>query len=159
MENVSAFGERLTELMVINNIDTAHLAAALGVHATTVQRWRRGTKYLFLSQLVKLADYFDCSGFSHGKNGYRFRLFTQAVPALLCAFPRGDGGEGNYALPHEQGNENQGFLFYRVEQGDRPAPVFPDRGRRLPQRFGGLSRGQGAMIRAKEKTSHPRYFA
>ena len=61
MENASAFGERLTELMVINNIDTAHLAAAVGVHATTVQRWRRGTKYLFLSQLVKLADYFDCS--------------------------------------------------------------------------------------------------
>ena len=46
------------------------------------------------------------SGFSHGKNGYRFRLFAQAVPALLCAFPRGDGGEGDYALPHEQGNEN-----------------------------------------------------
>lgn len=61
MESTSNLGERLTELMLMENIDTASLAKELGVHATTIQRWRKGTKCLCLSNLLKLADHFHCS--------------------------------------------------------------------------------------------------
>lgn len=61
MENTIIFGERLTELMIGTGTDCKTLAEALEVHVTTVQRWRRGAKLPFLSQFLKLADYFKCS--------------------------------------------------------------------------------------------------
>lgn len=61
MENATIFGERLTELMLTQNVSTRALAERIGVHVTTVQRWKRGSKQLFLSSLLKTADFLGCS--------------------------------------------------------------------------------------------------
>ena len=57
----SAFHERLSELMIEKGVNTVSLAAAIGVSDETVRRWRNGQRDILLSQLVKLADYFQCS--------------------------------------------------------------------------------------------------
>ena len=61
MENKSVFHERLTELMIEKGVNTVSLAAAIGVSDETVRRWKNGERDILLSQLVKLADYFQCS--------------------------------------------------------------------------------------------------
>ena len=57
----SAFHERLSELMIEKGVNTVSLATAIGVSDETVRRWRNGQRDILLSQLVKLADYFQCS--------------------------------------------------------------------------------------------------
>ena len=61
MENKNIFHERLTELMIEKGVNTVSLAAAIGVSDETVRRWKNGERDILLSQLVKLADYFQCS--------------------------------------------------------------------------------------------------
>lgn len=61
MENKNEFHERLSELMIEKGVNTVSLASALGVSDETVRRWKNGQRDILLSQLVKLADYFQCS--------------------------------------------------------------------------------------------------
>ena len=61
MENKNIFHERLTELMIEKGVNTVSLALALGVSDEAVRRWKNGERDILLSQLVKLADYFQCS--------------------------------------------------------------------------------------------------
>ena len=61
MENKNVFHERLTELMIEKGVNTVSLAAAIGVSDETVRRWKNGERDILLSQLVKLADYFQYS--------------------------------------------------------------------------------------------------
>lgn len=53
-------GERLAELMS-ENIKSSELASAIGVNTSSVNDWKRGKFQIYLSNLIKLADYFDCS--------------------------------------------------------------------------------------------------
>ena len=57
----SLFGSRLNELMVVQGKTSADVAAAIGVHVTTVRRWQRNSKCIKLCSLLNLADYFQCS--------------------------------------------------------------------------------------------------
>ena len=61
MENKNVFHERLTELMIEKGVNTVSLAAAIGVSDETGRRWKNGARDILLSQLVTLADYFQCS--------------------------------------------------------------------------------------------------
>ena len=61
MEKKNAFHERLSELMIEKGVNTVSLSAAIGVSDETVRRWKNGQRDILLSQLVKLADYFQCS--------------------------------------------------------------------------------------------------
>lgn len=61
MENELKIGERLSELMIEHELDNKTLADKVGVSAATVGRWRRSVKYMYLSQILKLANYFNCS--------------------------------------------------------------------------------------------------
>lgn len=61
MENLSIFGERLSELLFDKNITNKEFATEINVHVTTVQRWKRNSKYVFLSQLLNIVNYLNCS--------------------------------------------------------------------------------------------------
>lgn len=61
MDNLSKFGERLSELMFDQNVSSKQLSEAVKVNVTTVCRWKRGTIKIFLSNLIKLAEYLNCS--------------------------------------------------------------------------------------------------
>lgn len=52
--------ERFKELMAEKEIEAKTLAQALGVESGTVYKWLRG-KDMHLPNLLKLADYFECS--------------------------------------------------------------------------------------------------
>lgn len=61
MDNVSKFGERLSELIFDAKINNRTLSSTIGVDVTTIRRWKHGTLDISLSHLLKLADYFHCS--------------------------------------------------------------------------------------------------
>ena len=58
---MATFPERLTELMAEKEIKSRDLAANIGVSNSTVADWKRGKFHLFLSNAIKLADFFECS--------------------------------------------------------------------------------------------------
>jgi len=61
MDKLSLFNERLKELMQYKNIKSEKLADAVGVTGSVVRRWTFNDTDLKLSNLLKLADYFNCS--------------------------------------------------------------------------------------------------
>ena len=61
METELKTGARISELLVERNISNKTFAQAIGVNVSTVGRWKRNAKYMRLSQILKIADYFNCS--------------------------------------------------------------------------------------------------
>lgn len=69
MEEQLPIGARITELQTVKSIDNKTFAKDLGVDVSTVGRWRNNAKFMRLSQIVKIAEYFDCSiDFLVGRN-------------------------------------------------------------------------------------------
>lgn len=56
-----SFSEQLTELCLDKNVKSNELAQAIGVSISTVNDWKRGKFNVFLSNALRLADYFECS--------------------------------------------------------------------------------------------------
>lgn len=54
------FSERLAELMDNENLASEALGARVGVDGSAVRLWQEG-KSVFLSNMIKLAQYFHCS--------------------------------------------------------------------------------------------------
>lgn len=62
MNILSNFSERLGELMFENNdVKAKELGLAIGIGDETIRLWKNGKRYILLSQLLKLADFFNCS--------------------------------------------------------------------------------------------------
>ena len=61
MDILKSFSESLTELIDNKNLTNQQLGDSLGVSHVAVSSWRNGTSYIYLSNLIKLADYFSCS--------------------------------------------------------------------------------------------------
>lgn len=62
MDILTIFSERLKELMYEQGITTDQsLSQHLGISDETVRLWKNGRRYISLSQLIKLADYLNCS--------------------------------------------------------------------------------------------------
>ena len=61
MDILSKFAERLIDLIKENDLNAERLAKFLGIAPTVVRRWCLSNKDAYISSLVKLADYFDCS--------------------------------------------------------------------------------------------------
>ena len=57
----SKFGDRLSDLMLKENVKATELAAAIGVNTSSVNDWKRGKFQMYLSNLIKVADFFNCS--------------------------------------------------------------------------------------------------
>lgn len=55
------FGERLSDIMFERNIIPEKMAKDLGISLSTVYRWKSNKTKIFLSNLVILADYLNCS--------------------------------------------------------------------------------------------------
>lgn len=61
MQKSYSFQERLSELMTEKGLNTVSLSREIGVSDETVRRWKNGQRSILLSQMLKLADYFECS--------------------------------------------------------------------------------------------------
>jgi len=82
---MSTFNERLTELMQEKEIKSQQLADIVGVSVITVNDWKRGRCQIFLSNAIKLADYFHCSlEFLMGRNDdYTHCIYLTCPPFYL----------------------------------------------------------------------------
>ena len=61
MEILSKFGERLTELMFYANLKSQQLGEKLNLSGETIRKYSKGERGVNLTNLIKLADYFQCS--------------------------------------------------------------------------------------------------
>lgn len=107
MEKMSKFGERLNELLLEKNISTESLAAEVKVSLSTVYRWKNNETKLFLSNIVALADYLDCSiDFLLGRND-----------DVLSFHPIHDLPQFSYRL--RQVMKEKGISTYRLRRESR----------------------------------------
>lgn len=60
MENIK-LDERLTELMLEKNISNTQLAGDIDISVSSVQRWKQGSKFMNLTHLMRIVNYFGCS--------------------------------------------------------------------------------------------------
>ena len=75
------FRESLAELMSEKKLTTISLGEAIGVSATTVHCWLTGKTKLFLSNALKLTDYFECSlEFLLGRTAIRLSYTPKVCP-------------------------------------------------------------------------------
>lgn len=58
---LSDFSETLSELMDEKNLTSEGLGKAIGVDGSAVRYWKEGKNKLYLSNALKLADFFECS--------------------------------------------------------------------------------------------------
>lgn len=80
-------GERITELLTIKGIDNKTFANAIGVNISTVGRWKNNLKYMRLSQIIKIADYFVCSiDFLVGRSDHLLDFQPKKCPAFYPYF-------------------------------------------------------------------------
>jgi transcriptional regulator with XRE-family HTH domain len=61
MEILSKFNERLAELMQEHEITSERLAVKIGVTGSVIRRWTYRDTNIKLSNLLRVADYFNCS--------------------------------------------------------------------------------------------------
>lgn len=61
MDYMSIFGERLSDLMIDAQIKSDQLGKAIGISGQSIRAWCDGSQSIFLSNVIKLADYFHCS--------------------------------------------------------------------------------------------------
>ena len=87
MEEQIKIGESITELLNANNIDNKTFAEAMGVSCSTVSRWKNNLIHMRLSQIVKIADYFNCSlNFLVGRSDNLLDFQPQTCPPFYPYF-------------------------------------------------------------------------
>ena len=81
MDNKSYFGERLKELMVVNNIKVIEFKNILGTDVSNIYKWLNNVSYPSYKNILSLADYFSCSlDFLVGKTENYEKLTFKKVP-------------------------------------------------------------------------------
>jgi len=61
MDILSNFSERLIELMEEHDLNPESLGKVMKVDPTTIRYWKKPEKNIYISNLIKVADYFKCS--------------------------------------------------------------------------------------------------
>ncbi|MCL2861428.1 MAG: helix-turn-helix domain-containing protein [Firmicutes bacterium] len=61
MDFLSEFSDSLNELMIERSLTIEALRKAIGISGATVGKWKTGEQSIYLTNALKLADYFDCS--------------------------------------------------------------------------------------------------
>ena len=61
MDVLKGFSERLIELMQENGLNAVKLSKKLGVAPTIIRRWCLPQKDIYYSNLLQVANYFNCS--------------------------------------------------------------------------------------------------
>ena len=118
---MSNFGETLKDLIQENEITPKQLAEAVGVAVSTVHRWQNGKQKIYLSKLLKLADYFHCSldyltGRKEDYSEYEGKTcppFGKRLREVLLA-----KGITTYRLRKESNID--GCYFYKWDRGSDP---------------------------------------
>ena len=97
----TTLAERLSELLEDNYLSAAALAREIGVSDSVVAKWVRENSSVTLSNLLKLAEYFECSAdficgrtYEQGK----FHPFPPTFPERLLTLIKQSGKEKGAVL-------------------------------------------------------------
>lgn len=84
MNTTYNIGERLKELMQDNEIKSDELAKKLNVNGSAVRKWLLYDKSIYLSTLIKIADYFKCSiDYLIGRSDIFLSFIPQETPPFI----------------------------------------------------------------------------
>lgn len=87
MDEQLKIGERITELLATSGIGNKAFAESMDVNISTVTRWKNNAKYMRLSQIVKIAEFFKCSlDFLVGRSEIVLDFLPQARPPFYPYF-------------------------------------------------------------------------
>ena len=120
----STFSERLSDLMFERNVKSHELAAAIGVNTATVNDWKRGKFQMYLSNLVKVADFFGCSlEFLMGRSETPLDYTPKPLPPFYPRFRAvmKERGKTRYRMPKE--SDIKDSYFTEWNKGSDPLVV------------------------------------
>lgn len=112
MEN---FSERLNELLVVEEINPKVFAENLGVSLKTVYSWKSGKQQIYLSNLVRLCECYNCTmDFISGRSEYNINIIIQPMPPYIMS----KKGVSTYRLDKDKGYSSS--YFVRWKRGQEP---------------------------------------
>lgn len=121
MEVLKNFSERLAELMKDEEINAASLGKEIGVGHSTVNRWLRIERKINLTNLIKLANRFNCTmDFLAGRNYDDMKFIPQNPPPFPQALRRAlktAGKSRNYLDKHTKFKDS---YIYNWDHGTVP---------------------------------------
>ena len=121
MGGLPVFAERLQALMRLKNIKSKQLGTEIGVSGSLVRYWQRGEKQAGLPNLIKLANYFNCTiDFLAGRSDDEIDFVPQTPPPFHKALRRilAIGGVSKYKFTwHTKFGDN---YFYSWDHGAQP---------------------------------------
>lgn len=118
---MSNFVERLNDLLVDRGISPECLAAAINVSTQTVYAWKSGKQQIFLSNLISLCDYLDCSAeFISGRGDTELGFTPQTPPPFSQAVRKMMGRKGITTYRLRKDTRYDGSYFARWDRGAKP---------------------------------------
>ncbi len=88
MDVLKGFSERLIELMQENGLNAEKLSKKLGVAPTIIRRWCLPQKDIYYSNLLQVANYFNCSlDFLCGRSDIVLDFVPQECPPFMEWLP------------------------------------------------------------------------
>jgi len=121
MDIMSNFSERLNELLFDNGLSPEQFACEIGVSRATVYRWKIQPFRIFLSNLIAIADYFQCSiEFIIGRTEDNHRVTPKDYPKFSHRLRQvmKERGFSTYSL--RKISRFDGKYFYKWDRGTDP---------------------------------------
>lgn len=88
MDVLKGFSERLIELMQENGLNAEKLSKKLGVAPTIIRRWCLPQKDIYYSNLLQVANYFNCSlDFLCGRSDVVLDFVPKGCPPFMEWLP------------------------------------------------------------------------
>jgi len=117
MDIKSDFIETLSELMDEQNLTSDALGNAIGVNGSVVRCWKQGKNKLYLSNALKLAEFFSCSlEFLIGRTDERLSFTPKPYPPfhdrLLQVMK--EQGKSRYSVVKETAFSNGHFSKWKA---------------------------------------------
>ena len=121
MNKISYFSDRLSELMIEHNIKSEVLAEKIGVNGSIVRRWILSDTDIQRSNLIKLAEFFDCSiDFLTGRSDTILDFISHECPPFSDILPSviKKCGKTSYKIRKE--TKIKGYHLYKWSKGSDP---------------------------------------
>ena len=116
MDVLKGFSERLIELMQENGLNAEKLSKKLGVAPTIIRRWCLPQKDIYYSNLLQVANYFNCSlDFLCGRSDIVLDFVPKECPPFMEWLPTviKERGKSTYKIFKDTSIKSSYFAKWR----------------------------------------------
>ena len=116
MDVLKGFSERLIELMQENGLNAEKLSKKLGVAPTIIRRWCLPQKDIYYSNLLQVANYFNCSlDFLCGRSDIVLDFVPKECPPFMEWLPMviKERGKSTYKIFKDTRIKSSHFALWR----------------------------------------------